>query len=614
MPAQARPADDGTAMTAQGAAPGGALLLRNVRPLGAAAADFLLRDGRIAAAHVTEPDTAGAVPVLEGRGRLLLPGLVEAHTHLDKSLLGMPWYRNEVGPRLIDKIENERAARKRLPIPPRRQSARQVALSVSHGSTHIRSHVDVDTECGLSGIEGVLETRDAMRDLCTIQVVAFPQSGLLVRPGTLELLDQALDMGADVVGGLDPCSIDRDPKAHLDAVFGLAERHGKPVDIHLHEPGELGLFSMELILERTRALGMAGRVVVSHAFCLGHPDPALVDPMLDALAEAGVAIMSTGSPSRPVPPVKRLAAAGVVLCAGSDGIRDTWGPYGNADMLERATILGLRNNLRRDDELVLALDAVTTGGARAIGLDGYGLGARGRAPPGRPGAGGRGGGGGSRRPAPGGPHGHQGRPRRRGRRPRADRGGVAPLPRPRTARLARPPRHSRSGIGLTCPFVPVSMPRPGWVDAPGCRPAWGRCDACRQGRERQAARDGQAGAEEVPAHVPAAADELRGGNRAGRMRGGAEPGHAAEDASRATQERLPATADALLRHGRGRHGGGSQAGHLPAQQEAAGLPETPPHHAERHGLHQGRCREDPSPREPGELGTRGSYGHPLPTP
>lgn len=346
-----------------------ALLLRDVRPLGAEPTNLLLRDGRIAGLAAAPNDA----PVLEGSGRLLLPGLVEAHTHLDKSLLGMPWYRNEVGPRLLDKIENERAARRSLPIPPRRQSARQVALSVAHGSTHIRSHVDVDTECGLAGIEGVMATREAMRDQCTIQIVAFPQSGLLVRPGTLELLDRALAMGADVVGGLDPCAIDRDPKGHLDAVFGLAEKHGKPVDIHLHEPGELGLFSTELIIERTRALAMAARVVISHAFCLGHPDPALVDPVLDGLAEAGIAIMSTGAPSRPVPPVKRLAAAGVVLCAGSDGIRDTWGPYGNADMLERATILGLRNNLRRDDELSLALDAVTIGGARALGLEDYGL-------------------------------------------------------------------------------------------------------------------------------------------------------------------------------------------------------------------------------------------------
>ena len=135
----------------------------------------------------------------------------------------------------------------------------------------------------------------------------------------------------------------------------------------------MGAFSMELIVERTQALGMQGRVMVSHAFCLGSPDAALVDPLLAALAEARIAIMTTGAPSRPVPPVKRLAAAGVVCCAGSDGIRDTWGPYGNADMLERATLVGLRNNLRRDDELALALDVVTTGGARALGLSGYGL-------------------------------------------------------------------------------------------------------------------------------------------------------------------------------------------------------------------------------------------------
>ncbi len=345
------------------------LLLHNVRPLGAGSTEILLVDGIVAASGPAGAD----VPVLDGRGRLLLPGLVEAHTHLDKSLLGMPWYRNEVGPRLIDKIDNERAARRRLPIPPQRQSARQVARAIGHGVTHIRSHVDVDTECGVSGVEGVVATRDAIGADCTIQIVAFPQSGLLIRPGTLALLDEALTLGADVVGGLDPCAIDRDPKGHLDAIFGLADRHAKPVDIHLHETGELGLFSTELIIERTRALGMQGRVMISHAFCLGHPDPALVGPVIAALATAGIAIMSTGAPSRAVPSVRMLAEAGVVLCAGSDGIRDTWGPYGNADMLERATMLGLRNNLRRDDELRLALDAVTTNGACALGVARYGL-------------------------------------------------------------------------------------------------------------------------------------------------------------------------------------------------------------------------------------------------
>jgi cytosine/adenosine deaminase-related metal-dependent hydrolase len=310
---------------------------------------------------------------LDGANRIALPGLIEAHTHLDKSLLGMPWYRNAVGPRLIDRIDNERAEREAMPIDARRQSARQVALSVGHGTTHIRSHVDVDTQIGVRGIEGVLATRDALADVVGIDIVAFPQSGLLVRPGTLDLMEQAMRLGAGTVGGLDPCAIDRDPKGHLDAVFGLAERFGAGVDIHLHETGEMGAFSMELIIERTRALGMGGRVMVSHAFCLGMPDSAIVDPLIAALTEAGVAIMTTGTPSRPVPPLKRLAQAGVVVCAGSDGIRDTWGPYGNADMLERATLLGMRNNLRRDDELPVALAACTTGGAKALGLADYGL-------------------------------------------------------------------------------------------------------------------------------------------------------------------------------------------------------------------------------------------------
>src|SRR4051794_41180134 len=158
------------------------LLVRSVRPLGGELTDILIVKGRISCG-TAPPD----VPVMDGGGRIALPGLVEAHTHLDKSLLGLPWYRNEVGPRLIDKIENERKVRGTLPIDPRQQSERQALLSVSHGSTFIRSHVDVDTECGVAGIEGVMATRDALADVVDVDLVAFPQSGLLVRPGTMEL-------------------------------------------------------------------------------------------------------------------------------------------------------------------------------------------------------------------------------------------------------------------------------------------------------------------------------------------------------------------------------------------------------------------------------------------
>ena len=347
------------------------LLLRDVRPLGSEVVDVLIRGGRIAqiAPGIQAPDT----PVEDGRGAILLPGLVEAHTHLDKNLLGLPWHPHSAGPTLQDRIDNERRLKRVLDIDPERQSARQVVLSIANGSTHIRSHVDIDTEHGLWGMEGVLATRERYRDWVDIELVAFPQSGLLKRPGTLELMEEALRLGVEVVGGIDPCTMDRDPKGHLDAVFGLAQRFGRAVDIHLHEPSELGMFSLGLIVDRTRALGMAGKVTVSHAFCLGMSDWLAVGRMLDTLAEAGVALMTTAPSGWPAPPVQRAHAAGITICSGSDGIRDLWHPYGNADMLDRARQLGERNGLDRDEELALALEICTVGGAAVMALPSYGL-------------------------------------------------------------------------------------------------------------------------------------------------------------------------------------------------------------------------------------------------
>ena len=131
-----------------------------------------------------------------------------------------------------------------------------------------------------------------------MQIVAFPQSGMLVRPGTVELLEEALAQGAEVVGGLDPSTIDRDPAEHLDTIFGLAEKYDVDVDIHLHEPGDLGAFSVELIAERTQVLGWQGRVVISHALCLGGIDEPYLDRLIDLLLEDDIAIMSHGPSGR----------------------------------------------------------------------------------------------------------------------------------------------------------------------------------------------------------------------------------------------------------------------------------------------------------------------------
>ncbi|MGD9864970.1 MAG: amidohydrolase family protein [Pseudodonghicola sp.] len=194
--------------------------LKNVRPMAGPATDLHIVDGKFALSAPTGAE------VVDCGGRILIPGLVEAHTHLDKSLLGLPWYRNEVGPRLIDKINNEREVKVSLGLDPRIQSERHAILAMSHGCTHIRSHVDVDTHHGLAGIEGVMATREKLAGMIEIEIVAFPQSGMMTRPGTVELMDEALSLGADLVGGIDPCGMEHDPKGHLDTVFALAEKHG----------------------------------------------------------------------------------------------------------------------------------------------------------------------------------------------------------------------------------------------------------------------------------------------------------------------------------------------------------------------------------------------------
>ncbi len=347
------------------------LLIRNCRPMGASPTDILIRNGRIA--EIAVGIDAPGVLVEDAKGTIAIPGLVEAHTHLDKTLMGMGWYENTVGTDLRSMIDNERAERRRLNHDPHRQSMRHALALSGNGITHIRSHVDVDTENGLAAIEGVIATREALRDIVEIEIVAFPQSGLMIRPGTADLLDQAMALGADLIGGLDPCGIDRDPKGHLDAIFGLAEKHGKGIDIHLHEGGSLGAFSTELILERTRALGMKGKVAISHAFCLGMEDWNRTEALLADLSDQDVAILTTGAPSREVPAVKRVLGAGMRMGAGCDGVLDTWNPWNRPDMLDRARIVAQKNNFRSDADLALALAVCSTGGAAVMGVAGHGI-------------------------------------------------------------------------------------------------------------------------------------------------------------------------------------------------------------------------------------------------
>ena len=348
------------------------LLITNVRPWGHAAVDVRIVDGSIAerGAGLAAGNDAN---VIDGGNDLLIPALVEAHVHFDKTLWGLPWHGHQAGPLLVDRINFEREFLGQADLAPEPQAAAAIRQAVAMGSVHIRSHADVTPEVGLRRIEALLAMREQFADQITLQIVAFPQLGVAVAPGTADLLDAAMTLGADVVGGIDPSAIDGDPAAHLDAIFAIADRHAAGIDIHLHEIGAEGAHSLDLIAERTKVHGMQGRVVVSHGYCLGTVEADEVLRLTELVATHGIAILSAVPGHLPFPPLKALHEAGVTVSLGSDSVRDCWLPFGNADMLERAMLLAYRGNFRADADVELALEFATYGGARTIGLTDYGL-------------------------------------------------------------------------------------------------------------------------------------------------------------------------------------------------------------------------------------------------
>ncbi|MFG1614479.1 amidohydrolase family protein [Nonomuraea wenchangensis] len=299
------------------------VLLRGGLPWGLRSpADLLVRDGLI---HEVGPglDAPGA-RVIDITGQLVLPGLVEAHCHLDKTLYGGPWVPHSADDTLAGRIGNDLGRRAELGVPDTGRITALLERMSAAGTTHVRTHTDIDPQVGLRGVEAVREA--AARVPVEVRQVAFPQHGVLTNPGTAELLEEALKSGVEAVGGLDPAGIDRDPVRHLDVIFGLAERYGAHVDIHLHDGGTLGGWELELIIERTRTLGLGGRVAVSHAYALGQLDEAAQDRLAQGLAEAGVALVTAAVYNFPVPPVKKLRAAPACSGCGATGWRRATGP------------------------------------------------------------------------------------------------------------------------------------------------------------------------------------------------------------------------------------------------------------------------------------------------
>jgi cytosine deaminase len=343
------------------------MLITNVRPWGGNAVDIEVREGRIAALHpagtaAVSAGTAGGA--VDGRHRIAIPAFTDVHVHLDSTRIGLPFREHTGGPGVWTMMCNDRENWRDTPIPYREVVAGTLERMIARGTTRVRSYAQIDVDCKLERFEAVMAAKERFARAATVEIMAFPQAGLLLEDGTVPLLEDALRAGATTIGGIDPCQLDRDPARHLDIVFGLAEKYGVDIDIHLHEPGHLGVFSAELIFERTRALGMEGRVSLSHAYDLANVHPEVTARLLEQMAELDIA-WATAAPASGGTQfdLAQMTDAGIRVGLGEDGQRDYWSPYGNCDMLDRTWQLAFTHRLRKDRLIEHCAAIATVGGA-----------------------------------------------------------------------------------------------------------------------------------------------------------------------------------------------------------------------------------------------------------
>lgn len=346
------------------------LVLKNVRPWGADAVDVTIADGVITAVEAAA-GTAAAEGDIDGGGAVAIPSFVNAHAHVDKSWWGQDWYSYAYSehPTVEGWIANERAVRDSLGIPNAPAAAAVLREFLRHGTTATRTHVDVDLGVGLRGLETVMAASAELGDAIQVETVAFPQDGVLRRPGVMQLLDEAAQAGADRIGGLDPGTIDGDVHAQLDGLFQIAVDRGVGLDLHLHDFGSLGAYEYKQVIRRTVEAGLQGQVNISHGFAMGSLPQGVQESIIDGLAEAGISWTTVAMSGTAPLPWQRMQEKGVHLGLGTDGIRDLWSPFGDGDLLRVAYAFARLHGFRHDDKLTRAVELATRDGGWFVGRE-----------------------------------------------------------------------------------------------------------------------------------------------------------------------------------------------------------------------------------------------------
>lgn len=357
------------------------LILEQCRLPDGTLADLGCASGRIAV--IGNLSGRPAARMLRCEGRAVTPGLVESHIHLDKALLSDR--TPSVEGTLQEAIRITGEAKRRFTVEDIRTRARAVLdMAVRHGTTAMRSHVEVDPIVGLQGLEALLPLKAEYAPALDLQLCAFAQEGILQASGTETLLAEALRRGADVIGGC-PYN-DTDANAQIDIVFRLARQFDVDADFHVDFFDEPEHLHVRYIAEQAIRHGWQGRVVLGHCTELAALPPADLAPIAGLMRDAGLGVITLPATDlylmgrkdshrvrRGLAPVKRLIEAGVTVAAATNNVRNAFTPVGNANLALMGFLLTVGAHMGTVVEQAEVLKILTEYPARLLRLTGYGL-------------------------------------------------------------------------------------------------------------------------------------------------------------------------------------------------------------------------------------------------
>jgi cytosine deaminase len=345
--------------------------------------DLAISGGVYVALDTVDPTSA---TIIDAQGRLCVPGFIEPHIHLDKVMLADSIPVNVSGS--LDEAIEILGARKesysREDISAR--AGHIIRAAISNGVTRMRTHIDIDTGCGLTAFEALLDVREQFANLIELHIVAFPQKGIVGDPGCEALLREAMDRGADQIGGMPFNEAGPDEsRAHIEIAFDIAREHDCAVDMHIDETDDPNARTLEMLCAATITHGWQGRVIAGHTCALAaYPDD-YAERVMDMVAEAGIHMITNPATNlmlqgredshpkrRGITRVKELLSRGVNVAFGQDNLRDMFYPFGRDDPLELAFLLAHAAHMSQPDEIETLFTMTTDNAAQVLGLTDYG--------------------------------------------------------------------------------------------------------------------------------------------------------------------------------------------------------------------------------------------------